>query len=264
MSGLKYKKCCFKRESILKHIPCQTYVENYALQDLVVNSPEFKAFYNSERSKIRRNIIWAHDPKLNSNILTTYLPKIKEHLIAFRTLPLTPADAFEAAHELQRFICSEEGYPSVTNSEILMQTSSNLAPALSCSLNDPIANKRLFPYGFDLWTQYDQASISEKSYIESTAEPLSPTEKLYSTAYYISKALHWDVCCLTSPKETNDFLEWYDTKYPNFSKEAKESLALVKKIGYETPEEATAVLTELISQFELNKSLKITAYPFGE
>jgi SEC-C motif. len=264
MSGLKYKKCCLKRESILKHIPCQTYVESYALQNLVENSPEFKAFYNSERHKIRRNIIWAHDPGLGSNIRATYLPKPKEHLIAFRTLPITVDDNFDTAHELQHFICSEEGYPSVGNSAILMQTSSNLAPALSSSLNDPIANKRLVPFGFDLWAQYDKAGISEKSYIESTAEPQSPTEKLYSTAYYISKALNWDVCCLTSPRETKDFLEWYDTKYPNFSKEAKESLALVKKIGYETPQEATAVFTEIIARFELGKSLEITAYPFGD
>lgn len=263
MSGLKYKKCCYLRESILKHIPCQTYHESYALQNLVLNSPEFKSFYESERPKIRRNIIWAHDPELGSNIRATYLPKPKEHLLAFMTLPITVDDAFDTAHELQHFICSEEGYPSVSNSA-LMQTSSNLAPALSSSLNDPIANKRLVSFGFDLWAQYDKACISEKSYIERKDEPVAPTEKLYYTAFYISKALNWDVCCLYSPRESNEFLEWYDTKYPNFSKEAKESLALVKKIGYETPEEATAVFTELITQFELDKSLKVTADPVSD
>jgi hypothetical protein len=264
MSGLKYKKCCFLRESILKHIPCQTYYESYALQDLLLNSSEFKSFYESERPKIRRNIIWAHDPELGSNIRATYLPKPKEHLIAFSTLPITVDDAFDTAHELQHFICLEEGYPSVSNSDIMMQTSSNLAPALSSSLNDPIANKRLLPFGFDLWAKYDKASIREKSYFENTAEPQAPTEKLYYTAFYISKALNWDVCCLSSPRETNEFLEWYDTKYPNFSKEAKESLALVKEIGYETPEEVTAVFTQLIARFELDKSLKVTANPVSD
>lgn len=264
MSGLKYKKCCLKREFILKNIPCQTYIESYALQDLLANSPEFKSFYNSNRPKIRRNIIWAHDPELNSNVRATYLPKPKEHLIAFRTLPISPDDAFDTAHELQHFICSEEGYPSVRNSDILIQASSNIAPALSSALNDPIANKCLVPFGFDLWVQYDKASTNEKSYFESADEPQSPTEKLYSTAFYISKTLNWDVCCLSSPREKNDFLEWYDTKFPNFSKEAKDSLELVKKIGCETPEEASAVFTELIAKFELDKSLKIYAYPFDE
>jgi hypothetical protein len=264
MSGLKYKKCCLKREFILKHIPCQTYIEDYALRDLLANSPEFKSFYNSERPKIRRNIIWAHDPELNSNVRATYLPKPKEHLLAFSTLPIPPDDGFDTAHELQHFICSEEGYPSVSISDILMQTSSNLAPALSCALNDPIANKRLVPFGFDLWAQYDQASTNEKKYFESTAEPQSPTEKLYSTAFYISKTLNWDVCCLSSPRGKNDFLEWYDAKFPNFSKEAKDSLALVKKTGYETPEQATAAFTELIAKFELAKSLKIITYHFDQ
>lgn len=264
MSGLKYKKCCLKREFILKHIPCQTYIESYALQDLLANSPEFKSFYDSERPKIRKNVIWAHDPELGSNVRATYLPKPKEHLIAFRTLPIPPDDALDTALELQHFICSEEGYPSVGNSEILMPTSSNLAPALSSALNDPIANKRLVPFGFDLWAQYDKASTNEKRIFESAAEPQSPTEKLYYTAFYISKTLNWDVCCLSSPRETNDFLDWYDAKFPNFSKEAQESLALVKKTGYGTPEEATAAFTELIAKFELDKSLKINVYPFDE
>jgi hypothetical protein len=264
MSGLKYKKCCYLRESILKHIPCQTYVESYALQDLLVNSPEFKAFYDSERPKIRRNIIWANDPELGSNIRATYLPKPQEHLIAFRTLPITVDDAFDTAHELQHFICSEEGYPSVSNSAILMQTSSNLAQALSCSLNDPAANKRLLPFGFDLWAEYDKASSREKNYFKSSAEPSAPTEKLYHTAFYISKALNWEVCCLSSPRDNNEFLEWYDTEHPDFSKEARESLALVKKIGYETPEKATAAFTELIARSELEKSLKVTAYPVSD
>ncbi|MDD2233562.1 MAG: SEC-C domain-containing protein [Desulfitobacteriaceae bacterium] len=264
MSGLKYKKCCLKREFILKHIPCQTYIESYALQNLLASSPEFKSFYNTERSKIRRNIIWAHDPELNSNVRATYLFKPKEHLLAFSTLPIPPDDGFDTAHELQHFICSEEGYPSVGISDILMQTSTNLASALSSALNDPIANKRLVPFGFDLWAQYDQASTNEKKYFESTDEPQAPTEKLYSTAFYISKTLNWDVSCLFSPRKKNDFLEWYDAKFPNFSKEAKESLALVRKIGYETPEEATAVFTELIARFELDKSLKIITYPFDE
>ena len=262
MSGLKYKKCCFKRELILKKIPCQTYHESYVLQNLLESSPQFKSFYEAERSKITRNIIWAYDPELDSNVRATYLPKIKENLIAFNTLPLSSEDAFDTAHELQHFICNEEGYPSVKLSELLAaQTNSNLAAALSSSLNDPIVNKRLLSFGFDLWAQYDKDSAKEKAFMEKTAEPQSPTEKLYFTAYYVTKALLWDVCCLSSARNSNDFLEWYDSHFPNFSAEARETLAWIKEQGYETPEKAEAVYTKLITRFELDKSLKIVTYP---
>ncbi len=69
---------------------------------------------------------------------------------------------------------------------------------------------------------------------------------------------------MSSPRDNNEFLEWYDTEHPDFSKEARESLALVKKIGYETPEKATAAFTELIARSELEKSLKVTAYPVSD
>ncbi|HWQ89565.1 MAG TPA: SEC-C domain-containing protein [Desulfitobacteriaceae bacterium] len=262
MSGLKYKKCCYKRELILKKIPCQTYYEGYILQDLLEHSPQFKSFYEAERSKISRNIIWAYDPELVSNVRATYLPKINENLIACKNLPLSSEDAFDTAHELQHFICNEEGYPSVKLSELLAgQTNSNLAIALSSSLNDPIVNKRLLPFAFDLWSQYDKDCASEKTYMEKIDEPQAPTEKLYYTAYYIAKALLWDVCCLTSVRNSNDFLEWYDSHFPNFSPEARETLSWIKKLGYETPEKAEAVYTKLITQFELDKSLKIITYP---
>ncbi|MHB8126383.1 MAG: YecA family protein [Desulfitobacteriaceae bacterium] len=261
MSGLKYKKCCLEREILLKRLPCQTYHENYALKNLVIDSPQFKSFYESERARITRNIIWAFDPDLRSNILASYLPDYKEHMIVFNTVPISFDDAFATAHELQHFICFEEGYPNVSTSELFNKpVNAKLAAALGSSLIDPIVNKRLIPYGFDLWAQYDNASIIQKNSIEHATEPQTPTEKLYSTAFYIGKSLDWDICCSSSPRDTNEFLLWYDSHYPNFSREAKEVLAWVKELGYETPEKLTTIFSKIIAQFELDKMLIVSAY----
>jgi hypothetical protein len=264
MSGLKYKKCCLKRESILKKIPCQTYSESYVLQNLLDKSPQFKSFYEAERAKITRNIIWAYDPDLGSNVRATFLQGIQENLIVFHSLPLKAEDALDIAHEMTHFICNEEGYPSVSLTKVgIVQESANVATALTSSFSDPIVTKRLLPFGFDLWAQYDQASAREKAFFEKTEEPAKVLDSLYYTAYYISKALQWDACCLSSPREANDYLLWYDSHYPRFTSDARKTLAWIKDQGYETPDQAEAALDKLLTQFEQEKAFEIKRYPVG-
>ncbi len=240
--------------------PANIISEEQVLGRLLNDSAEFNRFYQNERKKIKKEIFWFLNPMLTSSLRTEPILGKKDIVLGYTIntkLPeIDPANVFDSAYEFIDIIRSEQGF-----TEMIKLTSAasgpqsaffqNTASALSSMLNGPSVNMILANYGFDLWPYYDTTSGIQRQQLEPfTTEPQLPLWKLYQVSFYVQKALDWEVACKVSLRENNEFLSWYEARYPVISSEAREVLEWVKRTGYTTPSKARRIFREMIRRYD--------------
>lgn len=218
---------------------------------LLASSKKFLAFYQAERGKIGKEVHWAQDSSLPVGIdyRSTRL-QTGMQVIRLRRVPAVASDAMKIAHELGHLLLDAEGFPA-TGAERQFET---ISSALNSMLHDPLVDSRLQIYGFDLWGEY-QNELTEtfRQLASSPAEPSGRVDRAHWAFNYAAKILDWELASHERGVSSNEFQSWFDSRYPAIAQEGQRLLALVREVGYDSPEKQTALFKEIIRRYRLDR-----------
>lgn len=261
MSGKKYKFCC-RDNYLLKDLEEQGYIyynENYILSKIMVSSTMFRNFYEAERNKIKKEILWLLYPKLTSLMSYGHCnTEDKPYLIFSKFAPILIDNEIDTAHELQHLICCEKGYKTVTFKEGYDYIDKKLYNVISDMVNDPIVNGEIKKYGYDLLSYYKRADEIQKSTIGiHNISRLPYPEKVFIITLYVKKTLDMRNIYPGISDEEIDFNQWIISNYPQLASASKQILKIADEIGYDTPDKTETIFKKVINLFGLSDELKI-------
>jgi hypothetical protein len=250
-SGKKYKRCCLIATDQSALVPWPVFPEDIVLAELVRRSKEFVAFYEAERRKIAGEVHWARDVSLPVGIdYRTSRLQTGAQVIRLRRIPAVLEDAVKIAHELEHLVLDTEGFPCTG----ALAQHETLSSALNSMIHDPIVNSRLKLYGFDL--QADHEREVQEALRQLASCPRSPGDRLGRMHWcfnYAGQILEWEIARGTADGAEGRFQAWFDARYPDIAREGQQLLALVRNIGYDTPEKQTVLFREIIRKYELSE-----------
>ena len=232
-------------------LPWQIFPEEFVIGKLLKSSKEFQDFYQLERKKIKHHLAWAKDTYLPEGIdfrCTRLSPA--ENVIRLRSVPAIAEDAFKIAHELEHLILDTEGFPLIS-AEIQYE---DLASAINSMVSDLLVNARLAKFGFNLRLDYEREIAETKRQLErKPTPPLNRIDKFKWMLNYVSSLLDWEL--VSASKNRSEFQQWFDTKYPVIAARGKKLFAMVKRTGYDTPENQAKLFREIIRRYKLESVL---------
>lgn len=224
-----------------------TFPEESVIGELLKSSREFQEFYQAERKKITHPLAWAKDTSLPEGIdyRSTRL-STGERLVRLRRVPAIAEDACKIAHELEHFVLDAEGFPVIgatTQYEVL-------ASATNSMVADLLVNIRLARFGFNLREDYEREIAEAKRQLERmSAPPIDRIDRMIWMVNYAGYLLDWEFVSASNSK--SEFQAWFDTKYPDIAARGKKLLAMVKRIGYDTPEKQAKLFRGIIQRYNL-------------
>jgi hypothetical protein len=182
--------------------------------------------------------------------LNTYTKSI----VRLRSVPASKEDGMNIAHELQHLILDAEGFPTTGSIEDF----ENISSALSSMILDPIVDSKLSKYGFDLCDDY-QREVREKcrQLRKYNSSPSKKFDRVLWIFNYVSSILDWELKCKKTNNSEDKFQSWFDERYPDIAEEGKKLLALIREIGYDTPEKLTMLFNKIIQRYGLDDFLKV-------
>lgn len=266
-SKKKYKRRCLdKKDEPTKIKQSNTTVgsqfdEEYAISEILRSSKAFSNFYMAERIQIAGTINWVQDLSLPKGIdyrKTTY--SSGKRFIYLRRIPAPLEDAVSIAHELQHFILEDKGFPSVGCAKRQYERQyKNLASALNSMVHDPLVDIQLQTYDFDLYEKYEK-EISKRNLQEYPKSPPEHIGRVLWAINYASNVVDWELVRAEGDKDVSELQSLYDERFPDIAEMGQELLALVRRIGYDTPEKEHELFKEVIQKYKLSGYL-IIGYP---
>jgi hypothetical protein len=230
----------------------EQYEEAQVLTELLKNSPQFQRFYKAKRPKISEPTAWMRDTSLPIGVNAQATSDLNQHfhIISLRDIPVALEDAFTIAEELEHCVYDEEGFPGTAPTESRFH---RLTATLNSMLGDPIAHQRLKEFGFDLRTHYEKETLESRRQIENLMEPTRREDVFLWMVNYAADALEFG----TMGDGASDFQNWFDSKFPRIAEKAKKLLAMINRIGYDTPDKQAKLLQELARRYNLYPFIKI-------
>lgn len=263
MSGKKYKNCCLGKDFLeeLEKQNLKYYDEEYMLSKVKRESQYFNIFYENERQKIKRELLWLKKT-INSGENMSYgtLPFIggNPHCIAVKNAPIPLEEAFGAAHELQRIICLEEGFKIVKSKEGAAGNYSSLCRVINDMIYDPIIDNRLIKYGFNLDDHYKKDDeIQIKTIGIQPIESISPEQVVFINTLYVKKTLELRNIYPNINDEEVEFNKWINKNYEGLVPFSKTILKFVDEVGYDTPEKVETIFDNMINALKLEEVLTV-------
>jgi hypothetical protein len=189
--GKKYKRCCLRnwiRPIGTVHLPNgekDTFREEDVIGGLLRSSKEFSVFYEMERRKIDKPLHWALDPDLPEGIRArhTIFPGGEQRAIRLRRVPAWLKDACVIAHEIGHSILDVECFPFVGFGR---RDFEYLASVLGSMLQDPVINRKLVAYGFNVQEQYDLEISKSIQDLDGISPPSDHLGKVWWIFNYVS------------------------------------------------------------------------------
>jgi hypothetical protein len=218
-----------------------SYEKDFVIGELLKSSKEFNAFYKAERAKITKPIKWIECKSLEEESPARYSHKRGE--IILRRIPAKIEDAMIVAHELQHAVIKSTGFPSTIRVEDKRE---DLSTPLNSMVHDPLVYETLQLYGFDLLADFTKWTSTSPS----TPPPNDLDKKVY-IFNYVKRIIHWEII-RTEGDSSSEFQLKFELHHPELANEGQELLALVKSIGYGTPEKMRKLIREIITKYRLN------------
>lgn len=259
MSGKKYKDCCMPIQDFLSYFEenygWKYYCERYVLNNIYQNSVAFRLFYDNERQKIQKQIIWFVDTKLNSNMRSGCLEgeAIKDSIpiIRIKKVPIELIDCFDAAHEIQHLIYGEVGMPLIQfKNAYNSKENEYLGTVLANTVADPLVNCSLIKYPFNYREYYQKALNIQIPIIERMPKnDISKADRLFLICLYIEKMLDWR---LLDSNEKNSFEISFSNRFPNLCKKGNELIEWIDRNKYGTIQEVFNVYNKIIQYLKVD------------
>ncbi|WP_368263394.1 YecA family protein [Clostridium disporicum] len=248
MSGKKYKNCC-KDNSLIQELKEQGisyYDEKYFFQNLNENE-SFKKYYECNRSKVNEFIITGVVENLGASMsYGTYPYKPDKELWFILNNKESQVEKFkslDAAHEIQHIINHYNGYPSVGFKEQYLGNPNMPCRNISDMLNDPMVNREILKYGFDMRSYFDRADIIQIPIIET----FSGHEK-NTFIITICVKRYLDYKNINPTIDINDiaFINHCKSKYNSLEKYWLQIISWINQVGYENRDSAAIIFEKTI------------------
>jgi hypothetical protein len=265
-SGKKYKKCHGRLEQTSQtSLPPDVFPEDVVVSEILRTSPQFRAFYDTERKRIPHRVEWKLNPSLPESMGgRTYRQQRgieKVVVVELRQIPPPPERIVSIAHGLMHPLVAAEGFPQVVPVIGVGPNWMFLAGALNSMVHDIIVDSRLQAYGFDMQRKFENEANSwaRGESATSTTSPTLHEARMLSKFDYVGELLEYQRLTAAGAVFTTPPLAWYEAKFPDMAAEAQEILTLVNEIGFDTPEKMARLFTEIISRYRLGHGIRLIA-----
>lgn len=255
-SGNKYKNCCLNKKDMIDFFKVNfnsQYIDNsYMLKSLTSMPSKLTEFLVHELPKIRGEIIWLFNPKLDSRMRSVNIEGLNG--IIFKEIPISEEYYFDLAHELGHIILGEQGYPMGFIKDNDMRKT-YLATILMNTVMDPLVNKYVNRYGFDFEEYMKKGIRIQLPIIDrySQENNLHTYDRYFLVCLIIEKIQDWK---LVNDNES-EFESKFKYKYPNLYREAKEIVDEIENLNIVSPEEAREILTKILDKYNMNNIVGI-------
>jgi hypothetical protein len=227
-----------------------SYEKDFVIGGLLESSKEFKAFYDAERPKITQKIEWIEGKSLPEGSPAKYGHFDEyEGVIKLRRIPAKVEDAMIIAHELQHAVVRSQGFPATRKAIGADNKYIGLSTAFNSMIHDSLVNKALQNYGFDLLEDFTKLKNKSLDELIEAPSPTSDSDKTHYVFNYVNNILLWEII---GAEKDNKFQKKFESLYPELANEGQELLALIKSVGYDTPEKMRILIREIITRYKLS------------
>jgi hypothetical protein len=222
------------------------YDEGYVLSE-VMNDPVFSKFYQHERGKISKPLFMLEDKTIRANMSFGNLGD-EVYIILMKNAVVSKEDMIHIAHELMHLILCSEGYKIL---EPIGATDTNVHHFINDMMHEPLLNRRLLSYGFDVAGYLSFSDNEQKRTIGINSRV--PKDLLLLKTLYVKRVL--DFRNLNPNVEPNEieFNIWIKEYYPEVIPESEDLLSLINKNGFETTIQSEITTTEILKMFDFQK-----------
>jgi hypothetical protein len=232
---------------------CEAYSSNEMIPLLCNLSPPFGKFFSREGRTLLQGkpIFWISSDTAPESIVlhdaenAHVVEDNSSVIIVLRHLPAELEDVYVAAHELGHILLGREGFPFPKK----LPGNVSLAFSLYAMLQDPLINMRLSGYGFDAVAHY-AANVHASLVI--LAEKDSPTDFLDRLLWCCNiVGIMLDGEYSRAGKIRRQFEECMFGMFPDLVPDVTELYSLVRKIGFDTPEQQQKLLQRISEKYRL-------------
>lgn len=253
MSGEKFKNCCditgiwngFKEQNL-------SFVnEQYFFSDLLENDERFNRLYRADRVWINKPLLcFKADFKMSS--AASYGNIGNEAYMILSPHQKSPvSDSIHLAHEIEHLVLHSLGHKGVTHKKRELDTKYRTHRYLNDMLYDPLVNKRLIQYGYDL-----QKYLNLSDEVQIGMPNISDNELLVKTLY-VKRILDYRNLNVSLEEDEIEFIKWVKTDYPQVISDSKKMLEIVDKYDIESPLQSELALNEVIHYLGLESLLTL-------
>jgi hypothetical protein len=248
-----------------------TFSEKELLKELLQASEHFAAFYESERRKVQAPICWAQSsslpddyslrPGLTAQVITTK----DKHVVIVRRIPVDSSDCLALAHEMAHLVLYAEGFPAINVGENADSYYFTVIKSLNSMVHDPLVNRKLQSYGFELLDYYRSEVDNAFELFEQGSSQLDVGLDLLRNGCFTLQHMHWIVNYVSVVLEYEsirgegkmDFLTQFDSRYQSpayqwIAECGRDLLALVESVGYDEPEKQFALFESIIDRYGID------------
>jgi len=255
MSDMKYKNCCDKtgiwvyfKEQGLSYVN-----EKYYLSD-IEQDKKFVNLYNNDRDKINKTVFFLKsDTNLKARMSYGNVGD-DAYIIVSRFSKIPIEESIHVAHELEHIVLHSKGHKAVFYKDEALNYSLRMQKMLNDMIYDPIVNKRLIEFGYDM-VSYLKLSDSIQMNLTKSEENLFLVKTLYVKRILDFRNIKPDI-------ENNkiDFVIWAEKYFPEVVEDSKELLKIIEKDGISSPIETEASLNDVIKYLNLGSKLKVKRF----
>lgn len=253
MSGKKFKKCC-EISGIWEYFKAQnlSFVnEQYFFSDLLENDEKFNQLYRADRVRINKPLLcFKADFKMNSAASYGSIEN-EAYTILSKHQKLPVPDSIHMAHEIEHLVLHSQGHKGVTHKNREFNTQYRTHKFLNDMMYDPLVNKRLIHYGYDLQRYLD---LSDE--VQIGLQNIGDTELLIKTLY-VKRTLDYRNLDANIKEDEISFIKWAEIAYPQVISDSKKILEIVGKYDIELPHQSELALNEVIHYLGLGNLLTL-------
>ena len=252
-SGLKYKKCCLihpERSEAAEPLNAQYIDRDYVLSNLKQRSVTMAQYLDAVPREII-DLVWIFvNPQLGANMRS--LAGFGHFSIVVKQIPIAEDDFFDFAHEIGHIVLGGMNYPlaEVISGDMKQMS---LASILVNTIMDPLVNRRVVQFGFDL-TEYIRKGIRIQAPGIKSIPHNNTKDRHFLRCLCIEKILEWRL--LNIPFE-NAFLPLFQQYHPDeyaFASGFVESLDIPR---LDDPQYVRAELSRLIIENQMQGILRL-------
>ena len=257
MSGKKYKNCC-KGGNLIFEASNGMWLKidnEYYLKNLMKVS-KFKNFYNEAFRNLNRKIYFAIGLDIKSNKSTRVFEYNGEkyYVVLTKTKQAKKNEMFEVMHEIQHFLCSTEGFPTLD-----YDYSGSTYPATLINIvADPIVNKRLIKKKINMQDYYKLGYDFHYNIINGYKNNGDIEEKLWTIFVTVEKIIDGELVGIQ--RENNKIYILVKGKYPELINDIEELYNYIISTEYDDPKNVENIYKYIIKKYNLQDKIKITYF----
>jgi hypothetical protein len=226
--------------------------ESEFLRDILVSSPEFKKFYETERTKITSPLIWIHNEKLRQGdqIIRGRLAELRTYPtgnvgIIIHNNPAQLSDVTIIAHELAHEIIREEGFPLVgqyhgCDDRIII----HLGFTLNNMIHDPLVIIKLQQCGFNLREEYQNECL-EALEKYSKKERYAGIRSILLTFLYVQHLLENEILFPDSENPCTKLVGKIEEFHPECIAKGKQIYEFIKTNGFNSGDKVKRIYEKI-------------------